>query len=352
MQKVRLSSHRRGKQSFTIKAIILLSIGAVLVGGVVSWRIFGALAVADNSCDQAQMDAANNTLSCIPAHHTNTQTDIAIVSPTSVASSSTKTASTTPLHNALSPSGEAIPAGDLPGWHQIFTEDFKSDVSLGSFPGRAYSTKFSQYPDNTPDTAGDQGAPSRYYPSKVASVHNGALNLHLHTEAGVPMAAAFLPIVSNSLYGKYSIRFRLSQPIAGFKTAWLLWPHDNNNGRVPIQGEVDFPEGYLSHTINAYMHHRVNSVRDGDIQDVFHTTATYTSWHTTSLEWTPNSINFLLDGQSIGRSTTGIPNTSMDWVIQTEACLGDRGYAPQSCPDPAASADLEIDWVAVYAYTG
>src|SRR5579883_2828075 len=90
-------------------------------------------------------------------------------------------------------SGQAIPTGDLAGWHQIFKEDFNTNVPLGSFPGTVYGNKFSVYPDGTPDTAGQQGGRSVYYPSKVVSVKHGLLDLYLHAENGQRMAAAILP---------------------------------------------------------------------------------------------------------------------------------------------------------------
>jgi len=40
------------------------------------------------------------------------------------------------------PSGQVAPIGDIPGWHQIFVEDFNTDVAVGSFLGAAYKDKF------------------------------------------------------------------------------------------------------------------------------------------------------------------------------------------------------------------
>lgn len=239
--------------------------------------------------------------------------------------------------NEASPSGQAMPVGDLPGWHQIFAENFNTNASLGSFPGAAYGNEFTTYADGTPDTAGQQGAPSRYDPSKVVSVSNGLLNLYLHTQNGTPMAAAILPTLpGNDLYGKYTVRFR-SDKLPGFKVAWLLWP---DSGVWPGDGEIDFPESDLSGTINAFMHRR--GATSGSDQDAFSTSATYSSWHTASIEWTPNSVNFILDGQLIGQSTNRIPNKPMHWVLQTEACL-------TSCPAPNTAGNLQIDWVTAYS---
>ena len=239
--------------------------------------------------------------------------------------------------NASAPSGEAMPVGDLAGWHQIFANDFDTDVSLGNFPGSAYGRDFTTYANNTPDTAGQHGAPSRYEPSQVVSVNNGLLNLYLHTGNGVPMAAAILPsIPGNHLYGKYSVRFR-SDALKGFKVAWLLWP---DSGVWPGDGEIDFPESDLSENINAFMHHQNGS--SGSDQDAYSSPASYTSWHTASIEWTPNSVNFILDGTSIGTSTERIPANPMHWILQTEACL-------TGCPAASTAGNLQIDWVTAYA---
>ena len=255
----------------------------------------------------------------------------------------TSTPTAVPTSQRSSPSGQPMPVGDLPGWKQIFTDDFTTDVLLGSFPGTAYGGRWEVYPDNTRDTAGQQGAPSRYYPSKVVSVSNGLLNEYLHTENGTPMAAAMLPILpgktsagQGQLYGKYTVRFK-SDSLQGFKTAWLLWP---DSGFWPGDGEIDFPEADLSSTIAAFMHHQ--GATSSNDQDAFNTNAFYTSWHTASIEWSPTNVKFILDNTIIGTSTNQIPNTSMHWVLQTESCL-------PSCPAPTTAGNLQIDWVVVYA---
>jgi beta-glucanase (GH16 family) len=229
-----------------------------------------------------------------------------------------------------------MPGGDMPGWHQIFAEDFNTNITFGSFTSTVYRSQFTVYPDGTKDTAGKQGAPSRYYPSKVASVSNGLLNLYLHTENGTPMAATILPTVpGNHLYGKYTIRFR-SDALAGFKVAWLLWPDSEN---WPHDGEIDFPESALDSTIGGFVHHQ-NATSSSD-QDAYTSTATYTSWHTASIEWSPNKVSLILDNQSIGTSTSRIPSTPMHWVIQTESCL-------PTCPAATTAGNVQIDWMAAY----
>src|SRR6266576_5562258 len=131
--------------------------------------------------------------------------------------------------SGLSPSGQAMPVGDIAGWHQIFTDDFTTDVPLGSFPN-AVSDKWSDYPDGWQDTTKN----GTYYPSKVVSIQNGFMNLYLHTENAVHMVAAPVPKLPGAvgkegglLYGRYVIRFK-ADPVPGYKTSWLLWPDSEN----------------------------------------------------------------------------------------------------------------------------
>jgi len=73
----------------------------------------------------------------------------------------------------------------------------------------------------------------------------GVLDNVIHTENGVHMVSAPEPVIPGGNpgvpYGRYVVRFR-SDAIAGYKTAWLLWPNSDN---WPTDGEIDFPEGNL-----------------------------------------------------------------------------------------------------------
>ena len=284
------------------------------------------------------------TITPVPPTATATATATATdVPPTATATATDvpPTATATAQSSEAAPSGQAMPVGDLPGWHQVFTDDFTPNVPVGSFPGSAYGSKWTGYGDGTKDTTGN----GHYYPSKVLSANNGVLNMYLHTENGVHMVAAPVPIIeagqpyAGMLYGRYTIRFR-TDSLAGYKTAWLLWPDSEN---WPTDSEIDFPEGDLnSSTINAAMHWQGGT--SGNSQDVYTTNATYTSWHTATIEWTPSAVTFYLDGQVIGCSTSNIPNTPMHWVIQTETST--FGVVPSD----STAGNVQVDWVAAYSY--
>jgi hypothetical protein len=225
-----------------------------------------------------------------------------------------------------------IPNGNLPGWTQIFKEDFNQPAPLGAFL-TTYTKTFGAYPAGWKDTSGN----GTYNPDKTLSVKDGNLDIYLHSIGGTHYVSAPTPKLPTMLYGRYTIRFK-SDPIEGYKTAWLLWPDDE---KWPLHGEIDFPEGNLNQTINAYAHW-ANS-QGG--QDPFETTTSYTTWHTATTEWTPSKIVFTLDGKIIGTSTKDVPNTPMHWVIQTETQL--NGGPPQN----ATQGHVQIAWVSAYSYT-
>jgi hypothetical protein len=248
-----------------------------------------------------------------------------------------------------------MPVGDIAGWHQVFSDDFTTSVPVGGFSGCTYpspnvvadscsglppavAAKWWAYPDGWKDTSGN----GTYSPSKVLSIQNGVLNYYVHTENGVHMVSAPVPRIPGGVnngglqYGRYVVRFR-ADSLHGYKTAWLLWPDSNV---WPQDGEIDFPEGNLDSTFSAFMHWMNGT--SGSSQDAYPTTATYSTWHTAVIEWTPTATRFILDGNVIGTSYSNIPSTPMHWVLQTETALDG------TVPSDSTAGNVQVDWVAVY----
>jgi hypothetical protein len=232
-----------------------------------------------------------------------------------------------------------MPTGDLPGWTLIFNDDFTTPVPAGQFPA-AVSTKWGAYGPGWPDTS----ANGSYEQSNI-SCADSIMDLYLHTEGGVHMVAAPFALPPGDAgtppalaYGRYAVCFR-ADPVPGYKTAWLLWPTSQN---WPTDGEIDFPEGDLNTTMNAFLHLQ-DGVSGGD-QDIYNATAVYPDWHVAVTEWAPTYCEFSIDGVVVGRSTARIPNTPMFWVLQTETQLS--GGAPAD----SAAGHVQIDWVAIWSY--
>ena len=253
---------------------------------------------------------------------------------------SPRSGTTAPLllvETTRSPSGKPMPVGDLPGWRQIFTDDFTTNVPLGQFPG-AVSEKWTayRYPwKGTPTWA-------TYDPQRTTSFHDGLMDIWIHTVNGEHLIAANEPKINgpsagrSQLYGRYAIRFR-ADSFGYYKASWLLWPQ---SGVWPRDGEIDFPEGEFDGRMSAFMH-RQDGTWGGD-QDAYASGVTWTSWHTAVIEWLPSRCTFILDGRVIGQSTSRIPNTPMRYVIQNGGRF-DTGEAPDS-----VQGHIYIDWIAVY----
>ena len=250
-----------------------------------------------------------------------------------------------------------MPIGNLPGWNQVFYDDFQGEsVSTGQFSGCSSDpytcsdlpsstiSKWADYPDGWADTEGN----CDYEPSQTLSISGGVLNMYIHTSSdGTCMTAAPIaklpnPVDSSNgqLYGMYSVRMR-SDPVPGYLVAFLLWPDDGN---WPQDGEIDFPNGDLDSSMDAFMHHEGGT--SGSDQDYYLTNTTLADWHTYTIEWTPNYVKFLIDGQVIGDSTdtSEIPDTPMHWVMQTESDLD------STKPSSSAQGNLQIAWAAVWSY--
>ena len=223
-----------------------------------------------------------------------------------------------------------MPRGNLPHFRQIFTDDFTTSLSAGSFPG-AYSSKWMSY--NGFADSHDKGT----FNQKIISMHDGLMDLHVQVANGRVQGAAPIPLIKNGkwggqTYGKYTVRFK-ADTMRGVSAAWLLWPDSNRWG----DGEIDFPEGAFNGPFWAFTH----CINDPSVNcDYLNTQSTYQGWHTASIEWTPASIKFVLDGAVLLTSTSAIPRVPMHWVLQTE-----------SNADTATSGGhVYIDWVSIYQY--
>ncbi|MCU1594736.1 MAG: glycoside hydrolase [Frankiales bacterium] len=258
--------------------------------------------------------------------------DTAATAPTAAAVAPSAPAAPAPVAPvvATTPSGEAAPVGDLPGWKQTYVEDFAKAAPTGSFVS-TYGARWGAYDDGWKDTSKN----GTYMPSKVLSVHDGVLDYSIRSENGQHLVSApFVKQTFGQVYGRYSVRFR-SDALAGYKTAWLLWP---DSERWPDDGEIDFPEGNLDGTIEGFAHNASSAGGQVEVP----TNATYAQWHTATIEWTPGKVSFALDGKVMGGSTKNVPATAMHWVLQTETALD--GGAPAA----GVAGHVLVDWVALY----
>ncbi|MFT4088481.1 MAG: glycoside hydrolase family 16 protein [Gordonia sp. (in: high G+C Gram-positive bacteria)] len=251
-------------------------------------------------------------------------------------------------HLAASPSGQAMPTGNLPGWRHIFADDFTKSAPLGSWANAcspdqivyvgAQGQKWRTYPNCYLDTY--QKRP--YRPEAVQSVGSGLLDFYLHRVNGVPAGANPSPLITGTsqyqTYGRYSARMRVDRPgLNEYYVAWLLWPQSEV---WPRDGEFDFPEGGLAGTAKGYHHYSGSQACAGCQLISRDIGAKFTDWHTYTIEWSPGRIRYLLDNTVVLDSTRAVPSGPMRWQLQTET--NGNGNS---------SGHLQVDWVSVWAYS-
>ena len=270
----------------------------------------------------------------------------AAVRPAAIGPISIEGVASTELHQAVrmhvptiaGPSD--LPIGDLPGWRQIFTDDFTTEIPRGAFPAATVAT-WGAYPSPWRDTSKH----GMYSPTKVVDVTGGVLSEQIRTEDGVPLVAALTPRLPGTAkhgvqYGRFAARVR-ADPVPGYKLVMMLWPDSGDNR---ADGEIDFPELNLdSPNMMGFVHH--TGATGGSDQAWFRSPTTLSDWHTVVLEWSPNLVVATVDGVEVGRTSGRIPSGPMHWVLQTETAL----HSPVPPPADAAGA-VQFDWVAAWAY--
>jgi Glycosyl hydrolases family 16 len=219
------------------------------------------------------------------------------------------------------PSGAGVP-GSLPGWRLTYSTDFPGN-SLPSHWG-AYSGE----PGGDPD--------GNWNPADLA-VSGG--ELHFYAANGSTGGVSFFG--NPQTYGQYLVRMKGDdEPGINISDILLLWP--DNNVWPP---EIDFFEdnggdrsGYMA---------TVHAGSDGDDSNQVHVNVNNnnaTQWHTYGVQWTPSTITFTVDGQSVGsvsqRDTGSWPNIPMNLDLQSQ----NLGPA-----QPANGTEtMTVAWVAEY----
>jgi Beta-glucanase/Beta-glucan synthetase len=231
--------------------------------------------------------------------------------------------------DAAAPSGVPMPVGNLPGWRQAFTDDF-----TGTTLSRAWITYEGE-------PAADPGG---YFKPSHVEVSGGLLTIgawrepehhNLYVTGGISNRHTFA-----SAYGRYDIRFRMDRG-TGIAYALLLWPLDN---RYPPEIDIAEDNGRDRSILYSAVHPAA-----GGRTILNEVPGDFTDWHTVSLEWTPGSLVFTLDGEPWATVTgEAVPSEPMALALQSQAWY--CGHTWEACPDETTPpvVNLQIDWVVAY----
>ncbi len=274
-----------------------------------------------------------------PAPTTPAPTTPAPTTPAPISSGSpAPTTSGSPVTQTVSAS-TPMPTGNLPGWRQVYAEDFNGSTLDTNSVWSAYNN---WAPGSNPNTG--------WWSASHAIVGNGMLTLKgsvdlaANPQGRVVTAGVGLWKLPAQTYGKYEILARMDQ-CPDVKYAWLLWPY---SGKWPDDGEIDFAEdegGNRAQTTASLLFKNASGNADALPQDRINPVGGMSAWHTIGVEWTPTAVRYTMDGQYWGQAKTShIPSNPMTLVLQTEGKL-----APSQVTLGGGSCNAQIGWVTQYA---
>ena len=225
-----------------------------------------------------------------------------------------------------------MPTGDIPGWHQVFADNF-TGTTLDRSKWRVYSGQ-------------PGGDPGGWFDPNHVSVAGGNLVISGYKDPADGGVWATGGVSSSTglvqTYGKYLVRFRFDQG-RGIAHAILLWPADDT-----WPPEIDFSEdnGANRQTDYATLHYGPSNTMVGNQVSV-----DLTKWHTFGVEWTAGRLVYTLDGAAWATvRNANVPSVPMVLDIQTQgwAC-GTSTW--EQCPNATTPSrvNLYVDWAVAYA---
>lgn len=234
-----------------------------------------------------------------------------------------------------SPSGQAMPGGDIAGWHQTFADDFTGTTLNTS----NWSPYYGQ-------PAGDRAG--WFAPSHVI-VSGGLLTLKGYKDAaaksGVFVTGGIGMLSPHAqTYGKYLVRMRIDKG-DGLSAIALLWPKGN-----VWPPEIDFYEdgGGARTATSATLHCGRNGNDNCRVQKAL-SGYDFSQWHTLGVEWTVGKLVYTIDGTTWATVTnsrvSSIP-MDLDLQLQSLECSQYNTCLDSSTP---AEVDMQVDWAVAYA---
>jgi hypothetical protein len=239
---------------------------------------------------------------------------------------------------SASPSGQAMPIGNLPGWHQVLADDFAGTTLSGSWnadrgqPGGDPAGWW----DPSHVTVGDGLLTLRTYPDPTACVLLwGCTAINDEVSGGLKSTLA-------QVYGKYLVRFRMDRG-AGVALAALLRPADDS-----WPPEIDFAEDNGADpptTDYATLHYGAADTQITDAVDV-----NLSQWHTLGVVWTRGELVYTLDGRDWATVRDGgVPSSPMRLAVQTQAWGGGDSWEQSVNGGTPAEVDMQVDWIVAYS---
>ncbi|HUO62007.1 MAG TPA: glycoside hydrolase family 16 protein [Candidatus Bathyarchaeia archaeon] len=242
------------------------------------------------------------------------------------------------------------------------TASWKQDFSKS--PNGPLDTKIWNFDQGNNNGWGNNELESYTSDPANASIQNGALVINaLKNNGSYTSARITTKNKFDFIYGKINVVAQLPTGQGVWPAIWLL-PTDtkytsntNPNTDWLSNGELDIAEGSSqgdnsfsasAHSINHYGGH---NERTGTVT----VNSPATTLHTYSLEWTPQSLDFLVDGkvfEHVANSGAGFQDWPYDQryhLILNLALGGDNG---SNLSDGALPAQMKVRLISYYPYVG
>jgi beta-glucanase (GH16 family) len=227
-----------------------------------------------------------------------------------------------------------MPVGNIPGWRQVFTDDFSgSQLDL---------SKWSVYSGRP---GGDQAG---WFDPHHVAVSHGMLVISAYRDRADRGHWATGGVSSGQglvqTYGKYLVRVRFDRG-AGVTHALLLWPASNS-----WPPEIDFSEGNGSGTVGTFatLHYGQQNYRSAAGLPRLN----LYQWHTLGVQWTPGEVQYTVDGR-VWKTMRGKFVPAIPMVLDLQTQIWPCGSWAR-CPDATTPrvVRMYVDWVVAYAPAG
>jgi beta-glucanase (GH16 family) len=156
--------------------------------------------------------------------------------------------------------------------------------------------------------------------------------------------------------GLFEVRAKISGATTqGLQSSFWLYPAQSTYGAWPASGEIDIAELFSEYpTLAIPFVHYNNSANDTGATNDHCVIGDPSQFHTYAVQWTPQSLTFLYDGQacvvdhwiSASPLIDPAPFNEPFYICLTQALgIGTNDFIPGSTPLPATTA---VDWVRVW----
>jgi beta-glucanase (GH16 family) len=163
-------------------------------------------------------------------------------------------------------------------------------------------------------------------------------------------------------YGRFEIKAKMPETTApGLQFAYWLWPQDlfKHGYYWPMSGELDVMEWYSKNPTLGIpsIHYWHPTVFDPNTTRYNCVVGDMSQWHTYTLEWSPQSIKVLYDGNVCLENTNWMPENGITkpapfdhpFMISLTQALGVLGTVNEVNPSTPGRAAATVDYV--YAWS-